>query len=343
MVNLTRASKQLFSRSKDERFESLESLIATCERRRNESEACWHMPGEIDPASLPWGISLTVPSRTNAIHFNDWSFSQVCNLSRVQKETVNRLTTDTAAAVLKETFPGGTKPMQLLTWGDELRSIHGASYTRLYDVDLLEMVRDTADGFTPPPKGIDGATGLYSGEQDTFAFLIDDSAWVEIDGEEFAPGFFVWNSEVGRRSVGIETFWYQRICANHIVWDATEVVTYSRKHTANVGDALEEIQGILQQLIDARNKRRDSFASTIKTAMGTRLGDDADEVKKALSKSGVPMSFVKQAVEDTAKKGQPFTLFGLVDSLTRITGQIQFAGDRSDHDRKIGALLSLAG
>ena len=127
------------------------------------------------------------------------------------------------------------------------------------------MVRDTADGFTPPPKGIDGATGLYSGEQDTFAFLIDDSAWVEIDGEEFAPGFFVWNSEVGRRSVGIETFWYQRICANHIVWDATEVVTYSRKHTANVGDALEEIQGILQQLIDVRNKRRDSFASTIKS------------------------------------------------------------------------------
>ena len=56
-----------------------------------------------------------------------------------------------------------------------------------------------------------------------FAFLIDDSAWVEIGGEQFAPGFFVWNSEVGRRTIGVETFWFQHVCANHIVWDAIEL------------------------------------------------------------------------------------------------------------------------
>ncbi len=71
-----------------------------------------------------------------------------------------------------------------------------------------------------------------------FAFMIDNDSWVDIEGEQFAPGFFIWNSEVGRRTVGIETFWFQRICGNHIVWDATEVVSYKRKHTANVSRRL---------------------------------------------------------------------------------------------------------
>lgn len=50
-----------------------------------------------------------------------------------------------------------------------------------------------------------GATGLYCGEQDLFCFLIDPAGWIEIGEEAFAPGFFVWNSEVGRRSLGIST------------------------------------------------------------------------------------------------------------------------------------------
>jgi len=58
---------------------------------------------------------------------------------------------------------------------------------------------------------------LYCGEQDLFAFLIDPTGWVEMgDGEAFAPGFFLWNSEVGRRSVGVQTFWFQAVCANHV-------------------------------------------------------------------------------------------------------------------------------
>ena len=80
--------------------------------------------------------------------------------------------------------------------------------------EVLEAVREAAPDFTPPPKGLGGATGLYAGEQDMFAFGIDPTGWVEIGGENFALGFFVWNSEVGRRSVGVQTFWYQEICQN---------------------------------------------------------------------------------------------------------------------------------
>ena len=158
-----------------------------------------------------------------AFTMNDWSFGQLCRLAGVTKETVNRLSPDTAARVFGETLPQGQKPLQLFTHGGQLRSIHAASYTRLFNADLLAVIQEFAVGFEPPPKGFNGATGLYGGEQDMFCFLIDPAGWTEIGGEAFAPGIFVWNSEVGSRSVGIETFWFQAVCANHIVWDATEV------------------------------------------------------------------------------------------------------------------------
>jgi hypothetical protein len=176
---------------------------------------------------------------------------------------VNRLRPETATQVLTETIPNGMKPFQILTRNDRIRSIHGVSYTRLFDADVLDIVIEEADGFNPPPVGLNRGTGLYAGEQDMFAFLIDDQSWVDIGGEQFASGFFVWNSEVGRRTVGVETFWYQRVCANHIVWDATEVVSYRRKHTANVWEALEDIRVCLARLVQSRDRRKDGFAKTV--------------------------------------------------------------------------------
>ena len=93
---------------------------------------------------------------------NDWSFGQLSRLAGVSKETVNRLSSETASRVFAETLPRGNKPLQLLTTGDQLRSIHGTGYIRLFDADLLSMVREFATDFEAPPEGMDGGTGLYA-------------------------------------------------------------------------------------------------------------------------------------------------------------------------------------
>ena len=217
-----------------------------------------------------------------AFQMNDWSFGQLCRLAKVNRETVNRVSADTATRIFQETLPRSGKPLQLLTAGDSVRAIHGASYTRLYNSELLEIVQDTAKGFEPAQQGLLGKTGLYCGEQDMFVFLIDPLGWTEIDGEAFAPGFFLWNSEVGRRSVGIETFWFQAVCANHIVWDAVDVTEVSRKHTTNVRSALSDIRHSIRELVARRDSRRDHFVSTIRSAMRRTLGDDADAVLNKL-------------------------------------------------------------
>jgi len=157
-------------------------------------------------------------------------------------------------------------------------------------------VKEFATDFEPPQEGIDGRRGLYAGEQDCFAFLIDPLGWTEIDGEAFAPGFFVWNSEVGRRSVGFESFWFQAVCANHIVWDAIEVNSITRNHTANVHESLSDIRAGLDALVAKRDERKDGFVKAMRSAMATKVGDDAEEVLKVLSQNGITRKLAKEAM-----------------------------------------------
>lgn len=336
-MQLTSASKELFRRGKDECFSDLDSLLAHCRASREQSADCWKPPGEVVPTS---DMTLCLGDEPDYC-LNHWSFSQLCRMSGVSIDTINRLSTKTASRALEETLPRDAKPLQFMTRDSVIRSVHGAAYTRLWNADLLETVLDAASGFTPPQKAMNGGTGLYAGEQDMFCFLIDPTGWVEIHGENFAPGFFVWNSEVGRRSLGIQTFWFQRICQNHIVWDATDVVEFKRKHTRNVHDGLDEIRRMIDTLVARRNERRDSFAAAIAKAMTERLGDEADEVAKQLKKHGIPATIARHALQLAEAKGA-FTIFSVVDALTRVNQTITYAGDRTDADTKVASLLQLA-
>jgi len=127
----------------------------------------------------------------------------------------------------------------------------------------------------------------------------------------------------------------------YIVWDATEIVDFTRKHTANVNGAIADIRGIIEGLVAKRDERRDGFVAAIRKAMETSLGDDAEEVLKALAKAGITRDLSKAAVE-IARQQDTFTIFSLVDALTRLTRELTNAGDRTEADQKVAKLLALA-
>ena len=340
MTNLAKANQELYRRTPDETFATMQALWDHCCRQREQSLDRWHPPSALSTKADSFALSMNM-GNDGAFLMNDWSFSSLCRLAGVSKDTVNRLSPKTASIVLEETLPrSGSKPLQLLTEESRIRSIHGASYTRLWNVDLLSMIREFATDFQPPQQAVTGGTGLYCGEQDLFLFLIDPLGWVEIQGESYAPGFFVYNSEVGRRSLGCETFWFQAVCANHLVWDATEVCEYSRKHTANVHDGLSEIRTMIETLVAKRDARKDGFIAAIRKAMDAKLGDDAEETLRELTKNGIPRSVAKEALTIAQEKGR-FTVFSVVDALTRLSQKSQYAGDRAEADRKAAELLTL--
>ena len=340
MAQLKRAHHELFRRAPDECFDSLAALVQHCVRQKDQSQDRWLPPAGIVPAAEAGRLRVQLGT-DGAFLMNDWSFTQFCQLARVSKDTVNRLQPETASRVLQETLPPGNKPIQLLTEGEAVRSVHGVSYTRLYNSELLAVLQEFATDFQPPQRAASGGTGLYCGEQDMFCFLIDPTGWAEIGGEAFAPGFFAWNSEVGKRSLGVETFWFQACCANHIVWDACEVVEFTRKHTASVHDSLAELRTVVERLVRKRDERRDGFVRVIRKAMETTLGADAEAALKVLNENGVSRALGRRALEVARAQGR-FTVFSVVDALTRIAGESAFAGERLDGDREAARLLKLA-
>ncbi len=344
MNNLMKAHNELFRRGPDERFRSFDDLYRYCQEQCGRSTVGWTQPSDVSATPVNGQLGLALGT-DESYGLNNWSFGQLCSVASVNRDTVNRLSPETASRVFEETLPCGEKPLQVFRTDELVRSIHGASYTRLDNVDLLSMVREFATDFVPPQEsgkpGTEGGTGLYCGEQDMFCFLVDPTGWTEINGEAFAPGFFLWNSEVGKRSVGVQTFWFQAVCANHIVWDAVEVVEFSRKHTANVHEAVSEIRNIIEQLVERRDARRDGFAMVIQKAMAAKLGDDTDDVLKLLAKQGLTQSLAKEAVEVARSQGA-LTIFSIVDALTRIAGKRKFAGERTEVDQRASALLALA-
>jgi hypothetical protein len=168
--NLTQASRELFRRAADERFASLDDLWRHCQDFKERSTDRWHSPAEILTAPMRNRLDLKLGGDGESYRLNDWSFSQLCKLAGVSKDTVNKVSADTAGRVLAETLPQGGKPMQVLTLDRAVRSIHGASYTRLHNLDLLAIVKEFATDFQPPQTGMNGATGLYCGEQDMFVW-----------------------------------------------------------------------------------------------------------------------------------------------------------------------------
>ena len=121
---------------------------------------------------------------------------------------------------------------------------------------------------------------------------------------------------------------------------SNQSVEFTRKHTANVRDALGEIRSIIETLTRKRDERRDAFAKVILKAMDTRLGNDAEEVAKVLAQKTIPRSLAKQALAIAQEQGR-FTIFALVDALTRLCREMENAGDRTEADQKVSKLLEL--
>jgi len=79
----------------------------------------------------------------------------------------------------------------------------------------------------------------------------------------------------------------------------------------------------------------------VKKAMVEKLGDEAEEVIKVLQREGIPRNVAKEAAE-CAKKQGAFTIFALVDAITRMGRKIENAGERTEMDARAGRLLALA-
>jgi len=76
--------------------------------------------------------------------------------------------------------------------------------------------------------------------------------------------------------------------------------------------------------------------------MKTKLGDDPEETLKALLRHGFTQRLGREAIRLVEERKERFTVFAVVDALTRLNREQPNAGDRTEADQKASRLLSLA-
>ena len=101
MATLSKAHQELFKRGPDECYQSFDDLYQYCSQQKSRSRDIWEHPQD-----LKIGSDLSVSGTDGAaLRLNDWSFSQVCRMAGVSKDTINRLSRPTASKALEETLP----------------------------------------------------------------------------------------------------------------------------------------------------------------------------------------------------------------------------------------------
>jgi hypothetical protein len=220
-----------------------------------------------------------------------WSAGQLCQRLGVQRDLLTKLDPSVASAVLNDRLPKsiaegdmqGTQRVLLHADDDAkrtLRAFHGDAYDRVWDSHVTKTLLDyLPPGWRNPvayAKGKFGAalepSGLYAGDRDMFAFLIDGGDWTDhepgtfsVDGEQFNRGLFVWNSEVGAKSFGWMQFVFDVVCGNHYVWGAREVETFRARHA---GKGATRALYAMRRYLDTLNENATpvGFAEAVRAA-----------------------------------------------------------------------------
>jgi hypothetical protein len=208
-------------------------------------------------------------------------------------------------------------------------------------------------GLGVKPGDLIAPAGIYSSDHDMFAFLVNEETRLD-DGSEggLSRGFFVSNSEVGAGALKLTLFHYRHVCGNHIVWDASDVVDIAIRHVGDVGGRFAlEAEGALSKYLSASAKEEQERIDRARTL---RLGGTAEEVLDAVFKamrkgnraympSGMSMKTLQAAMAAiTDQDGDPFTVWGFANGMTRLSQQTGFADERAFLDRAAAQVLALA-
>lgn len=236
-----------------------------------------------------------------------------------------------------------------------LQAATGPQYGRIWDIDVIDALIDRfGDGRTgafrvPGEFGqqvaIDrGNTTLYASDRDCFIFLADEANRIELpnrrDGKSgsLARGFFVWNSEVGDKTLGVSTFLFDYVCCNRIVWGAEEVKRFTLRHTAKAPDRF--VEEVTPALLAYANSSANSITAALVAAQSKKV----DKVAEFLANRQFtrPQINAFQAAH-IADEGRPMeTLWDITTGITAHARSIQHVDDRVALERRAGEILDLA-
>lgn len=260
---VSRVSSEWFSRPADERYLSLDRLMAAVKgraersRTRTMESAAVRVEANRDDAER---LDLMLPGADRPVAPTHWSFGQLAALVGAPAAYLRQLPAPLAGINLQYGLTNHrAEQVKTLETDDgrlELRAVTGPDYGRIYDYELVAAVQriagnGTGDTRWKVPGVLDWSTGvynpmvditadtttLYASDRDVFLFLVDDLNPIEAgklpDGSPdlYFRGFYCWNSEVGAKTLGIASFYLRAVCQNRNLWGVEDFEEISIRHS----------------------------------------------------------------------------------------------------------------
>lgn len=365
--NLMTASNQYAQRPDDERFATLDDLIAARQHERDNSiEAAYNLR-DLTVLAGDRDILLQSPKGIQA-SFSHWSFGQFCRtLGAPAGYLRDGLTPTLAAQCLAhgiDTAPTGTR-VNLLVRGQNdapplVRACTSDKYGRVWDADLYGAIAgiltksDTRWSLPPVWPGAKPG-GAYAGDRDSFvivtnggSIVTDPTAQARRDGTNAGPddgamyrGLMIRNSEVGACSVTIEQILFRFICGNHILWGAVVDKVYRRRHVGTEVNAatLREIGSIAHRWTNASESRdRAIIDQLIRLEVAHTKEGVLDELR-AMGATKDQAQAAWDAAEVYEAGASPRSFWGLAQGFTRASQATEYQDDRYALDRFAASLL----
>ena len=367
MTELMQANRQWSTRAPDERFTSLLDMQAFKRSIRDRSQS--HVISSRNLEVLPFGDDprgLQVAIGATGAAASHWSFGQLCSLASPGNSPATYFRdTNMPSPMIADClnynlkFTRGVEDIGVLLtqkgdYDNDLRSVNGPNYGRIYDADVVDSLVDKfGDGVNgtwrvPGEFGQRVAvtkdnTTLYASDRDMFVFLADEENRIEIPGRRagksgsFARGFFVWNSEVGKTTLGAGFFLFDYVCCNRIVWGASDYTEIRIRHTKGAPDRwLEEVTPVLKEYSEGSAK---PVVQAIEDARSKRIDD---ELSTFLAKRfGKQMAPAIQAIHQE-EEGRPIeTLWDVTVAATAHARSVKNTDKRLKIERTAGELLKL--
>lgn len=232
-----------------------------------------------------------------------------------------------------------------------LRALTSDKYERIWNYEVAErLLHLQADGWDVAMPDIrqdldpEGPRApLYASDHDMFAFIARGDRTINEPGnpDGLKRGLIAVNSEVGAAKLLILRFLYREMCGNHIIWGAQDVIEMSARHVGGVKDKFALWQTEITKYMDHSAGEDEAKIASFKTKL---IGDTKDAVLDALF--GIRSLALSRKTLDGGydavvpdQDGDPRSVWGIVQGLTRYSQKTAFADDRTMIDKAAGRIL----
>jgi hypothetical protein len=365
----TTVTQQWWNRPDDQRFLSLddlhESVMARSQHTQTDAIDITKMRVVLDREDDD-RISLDI--NDNLVDPTHWSFGQLSQLAGAPASYMRKLPGKLAAINLQYGLSNFREEAVKMYYNkDALLAATGVNYGRVFDHELVTAVRQIAGNGTGDtrwkvPGAINWSTGqynpfvditkdtttLYASDRDVFMFLVDDTHPIEIgklsngDPDLVFRGFYVWNSEVGSKSLGISTFLLRGVCQNRCLWGVQDKQSITIRHSKNAPSrfAAEVTPGLIEYSNSSTYSILDGINKS-KSAIVARSDEDRLEF---LSKRGFSAKQTQRIIDAVVNEEdkKPESVWDFVQGITAVARSIRHTDDRLDLERQAGQLMALA-